>query len=485
MKKLNFFLCVIFTLLLFPISTFAQTPTVEFKCNMSVQIKRGTFNPAADSIWVRGNFTDWAGKDFMLTDQDGDSIYSTVNNNFTLGQSLVFKYVHSPDTWESTGNRTLIVVSGANLTSTCWNDSCVFIPTKTIQVTFTVNMELERLSGLFNPQTDSVSVRGSFNGWESTWMRTIPNHTDVYRITTPVIAAIDDKINFKFFYSPGTWEENNLTDGTQNDRYFIVTQAVYDSGFMAYDAIGFNNASFPQRHPLKQKFKIECNTNGAKILNTLNGTEFQTLHILGVPSNPESIENFLPDSIKSIQLYDDGTNGDLIAGDKVFSVDTVLTFLVWDLLPPRWGFIINYQYSANYNLPSNGGSNFNEITGGGYHHTILELDIDTTFIDTFGIVNITKVERDIKTPTTFKLDQNFPNPFNPETKISWQIAVGTFVTLKIYDILGNEIATLVNEEQHVGTYQVSFNQQQLASGIYFYQLHAGNFVQTKKMILLR
>jgi hypothetical protein len=93
----------------------------------------------------------------------------------------------------------------------------------------------------------------------------------------------------------------------------------------------------------------------------------------------------------------------------------------------------------------------------------------------------------------FSLSQNYPNPFNPSTKIKFAIPnVETrhasslqMVTLKIYDILGREIATLVNEEKPAGEYEVGFNAINLPSGIYFYQLSAGNFVETKKMILLK
>lgn len=91
----------------------------------------------------------------------------------------------------------------------------------------------------------------------------------------------------------------------------------------------------------------------------------------------------------------------------------------------------------------------------------------------------------------FELFQNYPNPFNPETIISWQLAIGSNVTLKVFDILGNEIATLVNEEKAPGLYttlvnlQQSTNNQQLSSGIYFYQLRTGEFTQTKKMLYLK
>jgi hypothetical protein len=92
-------------------------------------------------------------------------------------------------------------------------------------------------------------------------------------------------------------------------------------------------------------------------------------------------------------------------------------------------------------------------------------------------------------PTEFSLNQNFPNPFNPTTNIQYAIGSRQFVSLKVYDILGNEITTLVNEEKPSGNYEVEFNPASWilnpASGIYFYQLRAGDYIETKKMILLK
>jgi len=95
-------------------------------------------------------------------------------------------------------------------------------------------------------------------------------------------------------------------------------------------------------------------------------------------------------------------------------------------------------------------------------------------------------------PTKFELAQNYPNPFNPKTVISYQLSVTSKVTLKIYDVLGNEIATLVNEEKPAGTYEVEFNTnihtdnvRNLPSGVYLYRLQAENSVETKKMILMK
>ncbi len=95
---------------------------------------------------------------------------------------------------------------------------------------------------------------------------------------------------------------------------------------------------------------------------------------------------------------------------------------------------------------------------------------------------------DITTPIEFALNQNYPNPFNPSTKISWQSPVSSWQTLKIYDILGNEVATLVDEFREAGRYEFEISVGQtlsLSSGIYFYKIQAGDFIQTKKMILLK
>jgi N-acetylneuraminic acid mutarotase len=95
------------------------------------------------------------------------------------------------------------------------------------------------------------------------------------------------------------------------------------------------------------------------------------------------------------------------------------------------------------------------------------------------------VEDPSSVPAEFLLHQNFPNPFNPNTLIKYQIPEVSFVTLKVFDVLGCEIITLVNEEKPVGNYEVEFNAIILTSGVYFYQLRAGDFVETKKMVLLK
>ncbi|MCU0414059.1 MAG: T9SS type A sorting domain-containing protein, partial [Ignavibacteriaceae bacterium] len=96
------------------------------------------------------------------------------------------------------------------------------------------------------------------------------------------------------------------------------------------------------------------------------------------------------------------------------------------------------------------------------------------------------VEQTPEIISEFSLEQNYPNPFNPSTKIKFRIANSEFVSLKVFDSLGNEVSVLLSEKKEPGTYEVEFSAKGgSASGIYFYQLRAGSFTDTKKMILLR
>jgi len=142
------------------------------------------------------------------------------------------------------------------------------------------------------------------------------------------------------------------------------------------------------------------------------------------------------------------------------------------------------------------------LNPGVYRYKLKQIDFDGSF--TYSDI----IEIEVEAPMEFSLEQNYPNPFNPSTKLKFTIpetenpllggARGGLVTLKVYDILGNEIATLVNEEKPAGAYEVELNihsdeGQNLSSGVYFYQLKTSGpetssgqgFIQTKKMILLK
>ncbi|HSP88127.1 MAG TPA: T9SS type A sorting domain-containing protein, partial [Ignavibacteriaceae bacterium] len=145
---------------------------------------------------------------------------------------------------------------------------------------------------------------------------------------------------------------------------------------------------------------------------------------------------------------------------------------------------------------TNNGETWSQINEGIGNRKILSLAISTDYIfaGTEGASTwrrplseiITSAEQqENRLPDNFILQQNYPNPFNPSTTIRYSIPTSEFVTIKVYDVLGSEVATLINEEKPVGSYEVDFNASNLSSGIYFYTLQAGKFSETKKLILMK
>jgi hypothetical protein len=121
----------------------------------------------------------------------------------------------------------------------------------------------------------------------------------------------------------------------------------------------------------------------------------------------------------------------------------------------------------------------NNTIEGIYQYRLKQIDFD-------GSYSFSKtVEVNLHTPAHFELNQNYPNPFNPSTTISYSVPNASQVVIKIYNVIGKEVSTLVNESKPAGNYQVKLDAKDLPSGIYFYKIQAGNFSDVKKMILLK
>ena len=132
------------------------------------------------------------------------------------------------------------------------------------------------------------------------------------------------------------------------------------------------------------------------------------------------------------------------------------------------------------------------ITSPGVHNYFCTPHRNIGTVGTITATSVNSVDDRNNPPEKFQLSQNYPNPFNPTTSIQYAIASRQFVILKVYNLLGKEVATLVNEEKPAGEYEVEFNTlshsgnvRNLPSGIYFYELKAGSFTQTKKMVLIK
>lgn len=173
------------------------------------------------------------------------------------------------------------------------------------------------------------------------------------------------------------------------------------------------------------------------------------------------------------------------------------------LLGAAYGYLDNNNINTQgFYLTQDGGNSWQKLISGGTQFTRHAIDFSSSTVGfladqnnlfstkKYGLVDsiVTNVQFDIaEIPSEFKLFQNYPNPFNPSTEISFQVLEETQVSIYIYDLLGNEIAEVLNELKKPGSYKVNFNSAQynLTSGIYFYKMTAGKKNQTQKMILLK
>jgi len=373
-----------------------------------------------------------------------------------------------------------------------------FAQPKDILVNWECNMEIEILSGRFNPATDTVAARGDFNGWGRYNLVVSTLDPNLYVSENPITiinASVGDTIigqgwptnGYKFYYTPSSWESGD-------NRFYVLTQADYDAG-EATVSRAFNDGTLETVTNQETDVLFQVDVDGAIVngVNCTNGQPFpviNTVHIAGGTPPLQWPDLGWPDNQidRMIQLYDDGTNGDKVSGDLIFSRE--VTFPAYTI------FNINYKFGVNYGLgPSLTGcvDNWNDNENAiGTNHIInlFSLAWYCETLDTFGIMGTKDFVTDVKDntpslPTAYSLEQNFPNPFNPSTKINFSLPVEGFVTLDVYNSIGQKVATLVNETKTAGTYAVDFDASDLTSGIYFYKISSGNFSETKKMILLK
>ncbi len=181
------------------------------------------------------------------------------------------------------------------------------------------------------------------------------------------------------------------------------------------------------------------------------------------------ISSNLPDAPVNALAVDNNNQSVLYVGNDVGMYVSFNTGGSWEFLGEGLPIVtvgdIKIHPTANF------------LVAGTHGRSMYKIDLDM----------VTGIETDKEnTPLkSFVLEQNYPNPFNPSTIIRYAVDSQQFVVLKVYDVLGNEVEKLVSEEKPAGTYEINFNASALKSGVYFYTLDAGSFIETKKMILLR
>ena len=211
-------------------------------------------------------------------------------------------------------------------------------------------------------------------------------------------------------------------------------------------------------------------TTGALVRNIVTGISAQYVNLIDFAIVPVELTSFTGSSIDGNVVLNWNTATEVNnSGFEIQRSTDRINFL-------KVSFISGFGTTTE---PKNYTYTDNSVNNGKYFYRLKQID----FNGEFAYSDIVEVE--VTVPKKFKLFQNYPNPFNPSTLISYNIPQNSFVTIKVYDVIGNEVATLVNQTQDAGKYDISFDASNLSNGVYFYSIKAGNFSSTKKMILMK
>jgi len=469
---------------------FGAAPTVDLtlQVDMSVQIDKGNFTVGTDVVRCAGAFQGWAPENAPdMDDTDGDKIYTVT---YAVDPSTTYEYKFVIGTnWDNAeaSNRSVDVGTTAMTVDPVYFDNDEGVETTEIAVSFQCNMELEIAAARFDPASDTLTARGSFNGWsDATMLAPSVEDPNIYEGSGQYDSFDGDVIFYKFAYTHGggtNWE-NNPPTGSGNYEEAVSGDDI-TNGYVLVPLRGYNNATLETVVNQESVIRFVVDMNGAVDGNGISLEPVSNTFIAGANPPLQWPDGGWPDgdSTKVIFMADDGTNGDETAGDNFWTME--VTFPIYSPLD------IEYKYGANWGLPSNGGANDNEGGVGTNHHaTIFPSFWSGDAVDDFGTFDTKDVVNGVEqvdsgVPSKYELSQNYPNPFNPSTIINFSIPQSGIVTLRVYNVLGQEVAELVNDVKSAGTYEVSFDASNLTTGMYVYTIQAGNYSATKKMLLVK
>jgi hypothetical protein len=325
---------------------------------------------------------------------------------------------------------------------------------------------------------------------------------------------------YQFYRTPSSGEvreiyynfDNPGASATAEKRRFMVPASANNTSQMTQDTI--NSASAEHRMPrfrnmrhLSQAMIVTytCDVRPA-IYQLKAGSQLVATNITNyIITNPDSViicgvwmngpavggwdigGAWGPDrrAIDTCKMWDNGTHGDVVAGDSIYSLQYAY------ITSATVGQEFKFGIFGCDNEGGFGNNHIENIDDANPTATIASQfgSIDPNFFNAWDytahspVVGVENVAENI--PLTYTLEQNYPNPFNPSTRINYELQTAGNVTLKIFNVLGQLVTTLVNERQDAGTHFAIFDAAKYSSGLYLYQITSGKFVSTKKMILMK
>jgi len=477
---------------------------VTFEINMKLPAKADA-NFLTRKVFVAGDFTDWGTSAIEMTDANHDTIY-TVTTPINSAKLIQYKFIHSAGaasagTWESIDNRKNWIVDGVQTISKFWDDKDPNVTLADGNILFEVNMSVATEIGVFKPNVDSVQIRGVFNGWgesqpERSRLNQDPGNSNAWYLNIPLVKyVLNDTLTYKFFvknpaggqqYSNTGWEVpiGKTVTGDRN-RPIVFKGSSSQVAPIAYFEGIHTDWVIPAGVTVKAEFSVDMTpatqaaTQGSNpVFNPATDT------VYWIPRQPmyyalNKLEWTADQRV--LRLLDPD-------GDKVYKGTLTING------PAFNGFLYNYAYTSTIGFVQEDGGQggarvrFIGQTGGPRKFDspwTMPKDVWTNGEKPEEAGPLTLVRDNGITALTYELHQNYPNPFNPSTTIKFEIKSNNHVTLTVFNLLGQEVATLVNEELASGSYRVTFDGKSLASGVYFYKIESGSFTSVKKMMFLK
>ena len=483
-----------------PVATFnvPYSVFVHFRLDMEEEINETNFDPAVDTLVVRGDFprlidpelAEWGGTDFKLTPWDHDDydhLYgiSIQFPDAAVDSTIEFKFVIVPDDgddiWESDPNHQYVIDNNEHQDLAVIPFDGQYGDPVTATVTFRVDMRAQIAGGIFNPDADDkVYVNGGFNNWTEVDEMFEDFELDGrYEVSVDIEWVPGQEIEYKYRMIAGDGRSmpNDGWEGREN-RIIDFTGEDISLEYRFFDDITLDDIL---SRDVDITFRIDM--NNATDVDDTTQIEFETLWIAGSTPPLFWIWDHMDDDRDHLELLDDN-------GDGIYEVTITI--------PEGQSRRIEYKYAIDLHgetLPSKPYA-FGYQESDFAENRVIEIPPGTfsLIVDdpTWGewdrdwediITNVDQIDSNV--PYVFSLDQNYPNPFNPATTIQYSIPKAEKVVLTIYNVLGQQVATLVNEVQNPGTYQATFDAAHLASGVYIYRIQAGDFVESKRMMLIK
>ncbi|MEW6652226.1 MAG: T9SS type A sorting domain-containing protein [Bacteroidota bacterium] len=481
---------------------------VEFVANMKLPLKQGDLLkvPLPGKVFVAGDFNGWSTTATELKDADGDSLYTATVDTILSGTNINYKFLYgnkaNGTTWEGDPNKTFLVLDGTNKVERFFNDVNPNVQLKDGTVSFFVDMSVLEQLKVYNAAVDGLQVRGGFNGWSasdrdrSVMIQDFLSPANWFLPVGFVKYEVNSVNHYKFFVAKkdtAGWSdgwERPLSMGGGNREFTYRGIANQEAPKVFYDDV---YPGYVLTAPVSIKFRVDMKDafDPTKVAIPMKAGD----KVYWVSEQP------LFTKLMGWRDTDNQTNLELTDpdGDRIY--EGTLTVKTPGFNAFEYRYTIHRAADKSFAPePAGFGKNayrvrFIAMTGKNKFVQPYTAPIDKwstvedksaqseKFPTGYDPTNIQELETGI--PTKFTLDQNYPNPFNPTTKIKFAIPADENVSLKVFNVLGQEVATLVNKQLKAGSYSFDWNAANLSSGVYFYRIEAGSFNQTRKMLLLK